>query len=243
MKKRLNTLVAIATGCLLVLSVSSSIEAANNRNPNPGIARPDSQPAGASYDAWVIQALQWYFSIPTINPFPAPTQVFGNMVVPPPAGFSGVTVPVTMKVGQWFFVPTCFNAWANTPGDWGYDHPWSDPFTDPNTGIAYPTYEAWAREMMKEYIDTLHPTCTIDGVPVKNLDSYRMETSLFAITVPEDNAWDWPGVYDLPAGTYAPCFGVGWFEILAPMTPGKHTVINTLGEGAVTYEITVTAGD
>jgi hypothetical protein len=166
------------------------------------------------------------------------------MVVPPPAGFVGVTVPVTMKVGQFFFVPICFNTWANTPGDWGYDHPWSDPYTDPYTGIKYPTYEAWAREMMKLGMDTYHPTSTIDGKPVRSIDFYRMQTGLFELWVPEDNPWDWPPYYDLPEGTYSPCFADGWFEILAPMTPGKHTVTNAIGEGFfVTYEITVTASE
>jgi hypothetical protein len=206
---------------------------------NPGIAPPNSQPLGSSYNEWVILALQWYYSPTTDSTHP--TQVFGNMVVPPPAGFTGVTVPVTMKVGQWFFVPTCFNTWANTPGDWGYDHPWSEPYA------GYPTYEAWVRDVMKGYTDTYHPTCTIDGKPVQNIDLYRMQTGLFDLTVPEDNPWDCPACvppYDLPAGTYGPCLADGWFEILRPMTPGKHTVINAIGEGQfVRYEITVTMGE
>jgi len=207
-------------------------------NLNPGIAPPNSQPLGSSYNDWEVLALQWYYSLPTTNPFPAPTQVFGNMVVPPPAGFTGVTVPVTIKVGQWLFVPICFNTWANTPGDWGYDHPWSEPYG------GYPTYEAWARDLMKVSMDAYHPTCTIDGKSVQKIDLYRMQTGLFDLWVPENNAWDYPPYYDLPEGTYSPCFGDGWFAILAPMTPGKHTVTNAIGEGQfVTYEITVTADD
>ena len=237
MKKQLHTMMAIATGCLLVLSANFSTAAMNGRNPNPGIALPNSQPAGASYSEWEALALQWYYSIPTTAP-PPPPRVIGNMVVPPPAGFAGVTVPVTMKVGQWFLVPMCFLAWANTPGDWGYDHPWSDPYTDPNTGIAYPTYEAWAREVMKEVTDQWPPTSTIDGVPVQNIDFYRMQTGLFDLVLPDENAWG------VPAGTYSPCFADGWFAILPPMKPGKHTVTNAIGEGAfVTYEITVIAGE
>ena len=139
MKKQLYAVVAIATGCLLVLGASSSTAALRDGNPNPGIAPPNSQPLGSSYNDWVVLALQWYYSIPTTEANP-PTRVFGNMVMPPIAYFTGVTVPVTMKVGQWFLVPILMNVWANTPGDWGYDHPWTEQYG------GFPTYEAWARE-------------------------------------------------------------------------------------------------
>ena len=121
-----------------------------------------------------------------------PARVFGKMVVPPPSGFAGVTIPVTMKVGQWFFVPICFNTWANTPGDFGYDHPWDTPY------MGIPLMKPGFASMMKEFMDTLHPTCTIDGKPVQNIDLYRMQTGLFDLMLPADNAWG------VPAGTYSP---------------------------------------
>jgi hypothetical protein len=211
-------------------------------NPNPGIAPPNSQPLGSSYNDWVILVSEWYWSIPTteLNP---PTRVFGNMVVPPLAGFAGETIPVTMKVGQWLFVPTCFNTWLNTLGDPGYIDrtTWSDAsYTDPNTGITYPTYEAWVREQMKEIVGQTPPTCTIDGKPVQNIDMYRMQTGLFDLVLPADNPWSAYGVLE---GINGPTLTDGWFEILNPMTPGKHTVTNAIGEDQfVTYEITVTTG-
>ncbi len=231
MKKRLHTMVAIATGCLLVLGASSSAVPLKRGNPNPGIAPPNSQPLGSSYNDWVVLVLQWYFSIPTteLNP---PTRVFGKMVVPPPAGFTGVTIPVTMQVGQWFFVPIGFNTWANTPGDWGYDHPWSEPYA------GFPTYEAWVRAVIKEIVGQSPPTSVIDGELVQNIDVYRMQTSLFDLVLPADNPWG------VPAGTYSPDLADGWFAILPPMTPGKHTVTNAIGEGQfVMYEITVTTAE
>jgi len=225
----------------LALAMAVNFAQAGKRNAgNPGITPPNSQPLGSSYNDWVVEALQRHFSIPTTEANP-PTRVVGNLVMPPIAYFTDVTVPVTMRVGQWFLVPILMNVWANTPGDWGYDHPWSDPYTDPNTGIAYPTYEAWAREVMQEFTDQWPPTSTIDGLPVQNIDFYRMQTGLFDLVLPDDNAWG------VPAGTYSPCFADGWFAILPPMKKGKHTVTNampSLGEGAlVTYEITVVAGE
>jgi hypothetical protein len=236
MKNRLHIMVAIAVGCLLVLGVSSSIASMKDGNPNPGIAPPNSQPLGLSCNDWVITAMQYNYSVP-MSEWPPATRVVGNMVMPPVAIATGVTLPVTMHVGQWFLMPLCFSCWANTPGDWGYDHPWSEPYG------GYPTYEAWARELMKETMDQSRPTATIEGKPVQNIDVYCMQTTLFDLTVPEDNMWDFPPVYDLPAGTYGPCFGGGWWAILNPMTAGKHTITTTIGEGLfVTYEITVTTG-
>jgi len=125
------------------------------------------------------------------------------MVVPPSAYFTGVTVPVTMTVGQLLFVPVFFITWANTPGDWGYDHPWSDPYTDTNTGKQYPTYEAWVREVVKDLTDSYHPTSTIDGKAVQNIDLYHIQTSLFDLELTDPNAWG------VPAGTYIPCLADG----------------------------------
>jgi hypothetical protein len=239
---------AIAIGCLLMLSANYSTAALHCGNPNPGIAPPDSRPLGLSYNRWVELADQWLYSFPTTIS-PSPTRVFGDMVVPPQGGFTGAIVPVTMEADQWLYVPICFNTWLNTPGDPGWDSNtrWSHaPFTDPNTGITYHTYEAWVREVMKEYVDTLTPTSTIDGKPVRDLDMYRMQTGLFDITVPEDNAWD-SSTYYLPPGTYGPALVDGWFAILHPMTPGKHTVVNTVTDASgatysLTYDITVTRG-
>ena len=205
-------------------------QADKDRDAKPGIAPPTSQPLGLSYNEWEVLALQWYLSTPTSVPNP-PGRVICHMVVPPPAGFTGVTIPLTLEADQWLFVPIWFTAWANTPGDWGYTNAWNDPYG------GFPTYEAWARDQLKTWVDTqVPPTSTIDGKPVQHLDMYRMQTGLFELTVPADNAWgSW-----LPAGTYGPCFGNGWFAILRPMKPGKHTVTNAVGEGQfVTYKITV----
>ncbi|MCX6921604.1 MAG: hypothetical protein NT154_00055, partial [Verrucomicrobia bacterium] len=85
---------AIGIGCLLVLSATSSTASPKGGNPNPVIAPPNSQPLGSSYNDWVILVSEWYWSIPTTETNP-PTRVFGNMVVPPLAGFAGETIPVT----------------------------------------------------------------------------------------------------------------------------------------------------
>jgi len=231
----------IAIGCLLVLSANYSTAAMKCGDPNPGIAPPHSRPLGLSYSEWEALACQWLYSG---TESPSPTLVLGDMVVPPQGGFTGATIPVTMKDDQWLYVPICFNIWLNTPGDPGYidQTTWSHKkFMDPATGVHYRTYEAWVREWMENYVDTLTPTSTIDGKPVRDLDMYRMQTGLFDLMLPDGNLWGFP------AGTYGPCFADGWFAILYPLKPGKHIITNTLidASGAtysLTYEITVTTG-
>jgi hypothetical protein len=227
--KHTNVVRIIGAVALVSAMTANFAKADNDRDCKPRIAPPNSQPQGLSYNEWEMLALQWYFSTPTTVEKP-PGRVICHMVVPPPAGFTGVTIPLTLEADQWLLVPIWFTAWANTPGDFGYDHPWSTPYE------GYPTYEAWARDQLKAWVDTqVPPTSTIDGKPVQNLDKYRMQTGLFELTLPTDNAWG------ILAGTYGPCFGEGWFAIIRPMKPGKHTVTNAVGEGQfVTYKITVT---
>ena len=235
--KHTNAVKIIGAVALVLAMTANFAQAGNDRDDKPGIAPPKSQPLGLSYNEWEMLTLQWYYSIPTTVANP-PGRVICHMVVPPAAGFTGVTIPLTLEADQWLLVPICFTAWANTPGDWGYTNPWSEAYTDPTTQIQWPTYEAWARDQLKAYVDTLHPTSTIDGKPVQNLDMFRMQTGLFELVLPADNPWG------VAAGTYGPCFGDGWFAILHPMKPGKHTVTNAIGEGQfVTYKITVTRED
>ncbi len=231
------SLAAILGGCALLISIGQSMADMKGGNPNPGIAPPDSQPLGLSYSDWIGISEQAFYAT-SVSDLPSPTVVYGSMVVPPqlllPSGMQ--SVPVSMKTGQWFFMPVLFNTWANAPGDPGYGKPWDTPFTDPDTGVSYPTYEAWVRELMAGAMEGFYPVCTIDGQAVENINLYRMQSSLFTLVVPDDNLWG------LPAGDYTPGLTDGWFLIVAPMTPGTHTICSTVGGNSISYEITVTPG-
>jgi hypothetical protein len=68
----------------------------------------------------------------------------------------------------------------------------------------------------------------IDGVPVANLDDYRVETDplLFSFWLPEDNIFDtiW-GEPDVPAGFYEDeAVGEGFYIMIRPLSPGEHTI-------------------
>jgi hypothetical protein len=59
---------------------------------------------------------------------------------------------------------------------------------------------------------------SVDGMLMKNLEKYWVETPLFNLTIPADNAFG-PG----PTGTtYAKA--VGNYLFLGPLSPGRHTI-------------------
>jgi hypothetical protein len=56
---------------------------------------------------------------------------------------------------------------------------------------------------------------SIDGVPLKNLDQYRVESQAFDVTFPANNIW---GVKGRPTRSAADTY----FVFLKPLPPGKH---------------------
>ena len=85
----------------------------------------------------------------------------------------------------------------------------------------------------------------IDGVPVKNLGDYRVESPLFEFTLPEDNLFEFFGL-DAPAGTTSPAVDAGVYLLVAPLRTGQpHTIrvggtFDNLGFSIdTTFQITV----
>jgi hypothetical protein len=72
---------------------------------------------------------------------------------------------------------------------------------------------------------------TFDGVDLKNLQEFRVQSNPFNISIPESN------YYGADAGTFN-ALASGYFYILSPLSPGKHTlvvhdnVINPLEKGS-----------
>jgi hypothetical protein len=83
----------------------------------------------------------------------------------------------------------------------------------------------------------------IDGRTIANLTRYRVTSPAFAITMPQNNLYQYFG-YPVAPGTYSPAVADGIFLMLAPLPVGQHTISF---QGAspgfklnVTYDITVT---
>jgi hypothetical protein len=75
--------------------------------------------------------------------------------------------------------------------------------------------------------------CVIDGKPVKHLEQYRFQSRLFVWgPLPANN------LLGFAAGTVSPAVSDGYFLLLYPLSPGKHTIHFTGGVPGFTLDIT-----
>jgi hypothetical protein len=91
-------------------------------------------------------------------------------------------------------------------------------------------------------MDPVTLEASLDGVPLRQLSEYRVQSPVFSVTLPERN------LLGIPSGTYAPMVSDGYWLMLTPLSAGEHTVhvqgIITGGvfegfESDVTYHLTV----
>lgn len=201
---------------------------------NPGIFRPQSHPYGKSYGEWVAQWWQWVMSIPADrNPLTDTTGEFADESQSGPVWFAAGTFgnsaerSYTVPEGKALFVPV----WNCIFGAGVFD---CDPTVPGVPCVVCDLQEAAAENT--EAMELLE--VTIDGRPVRNVHRYRAATpGPFAIRYPENS------VTGVPAGTYFPQVGDGYWLMLAPLAKGNHEiVINVRGEtpyfGLVEYTLT-----
>lgn len=228
----LNASLAVAVAICLLTPPSNAVAA--GRNPNPGIAPPNSMPYGHAYGEWGALWWRWVYGIPwEENPVVDTTGEFAANGQSGPVWFlagtfgADVTRTVTVPAGKGLFFPIVNSSWVTTC------------ITEPRTieGI---------RPLVAPQIDA--PTelaAEIDGVPVRNLSQYRAESPLFCtslaivgIYTPEDLAATCPpgesnpNCTDLPnpdehfgpEDGFGPAMADGIWLMLAPLKPGLHTI-------------------
>jgi len=182
------------------------------RNPKPGIFPPNSTPYGKTYGEWGARWWQAAFSIPVVDGnhplFSGGAIGEENGVLFLAAVGGGATIDITIPVGTALFFPV-INAECSVLEP--------DPFHGDD--------EASLRACANGHIDnTSGRFAVIDGVPVKNLDAYRVESPLFEFgPLPEGNLFEFFGL-DAPAGTTSPAVDAGVYLFLAPFRKGSHTI-------------------
>src|SRR5262249_1940113 len=106
--------------------------------------------------------------------------------------------------------------------------------------------ESSARDFSADAVDTATGlACEIDGVAIKSLASYRVKTAkggAFMVNLPADDVFGFTDLGVTP-GSHGPCVTDGIYLILAPLSPGQHTihftVVVPVFDEDVTYHITV----
>ena len=171
---------------------------------NPGIYSKDSAPYGAPYGDWIAKWWNWTLSIPkdqhprddytpekcTINQN-GPVWFLADQL----GGKEERTCPV--PEGKAILIPLL-------NGECGYEVPEVKNDEDmrkcASAGNEYGAIEA-----------------TVDGVKLKDLESYRTQSGYFNSSIVENN------IYNSPAGDYR-AFADGYFVFLEPLPAGNHDV-------------------
>lgn len=207
------------------LTVLGASDAWAQRNANPRVAPPHSNPHGMSYTQWAIKWWQWGFSIPADqNPFLDPDGRFCDVGQAGSVFFLGTNFGGTV-------VRTC-----TVPAGRAL-------LISPGSGVAFDapgvSTEAELRAGVEQgFAGIRNVQASVDGVPLHHLETYIVESPLFSFTLPENN------IAGAPAGEYQ---GVleGYFLLLEPLPKGHH-VIHLHDEfpefsliSDITYNITV----
>jgi hypothetical protein len=202
------TLFVTLTTVALILPYGQS----HGANKNPGIIPLNAKYRGLSYGEWEAKFWQAAFAIPVVDgehPLITGGAFGGEDGVVFLAGIGGgATIEVTIPPGTALFFPV-----INTEC--------SEIEPPPFHGDDEAEMRANANAIID---DTSDRFAVIDGVAVKNLDSYRTQSPLFEFgPLPEDNILEFSGE-DAPAGATSPSVDAGFYLLLPPLSAGEHVI-------------------
>jgi len=218
---------ALLATAITILGPVSSTGADKGGVRTPNVFPPGSAPYGKQYSEWSAAWWQWAYSIPADqNPVADSTGEFSDVGQRGPVfflagNFGGVTVrECNVPSGKGILLPLFNVPWVQFPTD--------PPYTIPEL-----------RDILGAFAANPVLACEIDGRAVPNLLDYREQSIVFSVTVPPGN------LLGLDPGTYEPCVDEGYYLMLPPFSPGRHTLhfaaSNSDGSFSldVTYHLTV----
>ena len=227
---------------ILLLGACPSAWAGGGNQDNPRIFSTLSHPYGRTYNQWSAAWWQWASSIPaSSNPILDQT---GQNAALNQSGdvwflagnFGGTSVrTVTVPSGKALLFPILNQIYLGFPCDGR-----NLPGCEIDQAFERANDIASLLSFITPTMDGAALACEIDGVPVRNLPAYRLESSaIYSVNMVDEN------IFALPAGPYHPCVDTGYYLMLAPLKTGQHTVHFT-GANAdnsfgldVTYHLTV----
>ncbi len=219
---------------VLVLCLASLGFAGTKANVNPGILPPQSHPFGHTYNEWAAAWWVWAMEQPMDNS--AVVDISGSLAGNNQEGkvwflagtySSGPVVrTATIPLGKALFFPILNYSWLQ----WPTDPPISDDCIKHN-------YEC-LRAPLRLVIDGAVMSAELDGKPLLSLTKYRFESTIFYVTLPDNN------IQGTSAGFYGPGVDDGYYLMLAPLSAGYHQLHfqGTLTSGfhlEVTYHLVV----
>lgn len=179
-----------------------------HRTPNLSVFSSDSKPYNLAYGEWTARWWQWGYSIPkNINP------AYDNTGKNCAQGQSG---------SVWFLAGT-------------YGHPVERVCTVPaGKAILFPILNSecsfaefpklktlselrMCAKTIQDQATTL--MASVDGVPILNLQKYRIQSPPFNFTLPHNN------ILGMPANTTTEAVADGNWVFLKPLSPGVHKIM------------------
>lgn len=191
---------------LSFIALSLAIGLSNNLvradNINPGVHGINSEPYGIPYKDWTAKFWQWDFSLSkSQHPRESFTPEKCANGQNGPVWFLGESLGGTQE--RTCTIPADKSIFASViPGECDL----SDPTLHNDQDV---------RQCATEGNDYSAVSATVDGVPIKNLDRYRVDSGYFNLVVAKDN------IFNEPAGTYR-AFANGIYLFLEPLHVGKH---------------------
>jgi hypothetical protein len=186
------------------LTVFGASDAWAQGNTNPGVAPPNSRPYGLTYTEWAEKWWQWGLSIPADeNPFLDPDGRFCGV------GQSGPVFFLAGSFNSGTFVRECTvpagKALLITGGT-----------VLGVLGVDAPTEDELRAIVDQAFAGETNIQADVDGVPLRDLASYIVESPLFSFTIPENGV-------GLPAGEYQGILK-GIFLLVEPLPVGEHVI-------------------
>lgn len=205
-------------GIIVTLALAPT-PAAIAENPNPGVLPGHSKPYGKTYGEWSEEHWKWLYSLPA-NHHPlfdtadcsagqsGPVWFLGGTfttVSPEPGVVVGTAKrDCTVPTGKALFFPIIDAECATAEGNGTTDAELRD----------------CAEDIIKHVTET---SAEIDGRPLQNLALYKKQSPLFTWgPLPENNVFQDPD--NFPTGTTSSSVSDGYFVLLAPLSPGEHTI-------------------
>ena len=173
---------------------------------NPGVIPPN---ARRTYEQLSARWWQWGLSLPV-----TPGHPFMGCPDPPDAGQAGpvwylagqfgtASCTLTIPPGESLFFPLA-NAECSSLED--------PPFYGETAAAQRACAQFWA-----DQIDVTALFCEVDGIPIQDLARYRIVSPQFSFTAPT------PWIFGGTGGT-GTSVSDGYFLLLAPLSPGLHTL-------------------
>jgi hypothetical protein len=204
----------MVVGVGLMVAAMIPVAQADSGNPNSQVLPLDSSPSGNTYGEWSARWWQWALSIPAATN-PGLDETGAHCA-------EGQSGPVWFLAGS-FFGGT-FERACTVPPDKALFFPIVNAafgaavFDCEPTQPGVPCNITVLRAAVAASMDPVTIEASIDGVPVRHLRDFRVQSPVFSVTLPEGN------VVGVPSGTYAPMVSDGYWLMLAPLSAGAHTI-------------------